>query len=57
MLTEVLAQSDSEEKIVYYEDFANSVHPDFLVVIFSCSYALADCYFKLSTKRVSNENY
>jgi hypothetical protein len=57
MLTEVLAQSDSEEKIVYYEDFANSVHPDFLVVIFSCSYALAKGYFNLSTKRVYDENY
>jgi hypothetical protein len=57
MLTEVLTKSDSEEKIEYYVEYANSVHPDFSVVIFSCNYALARSYYVVSTKMLTQEKY
>jgi hypothetical protein len=53
MLTEVLSYSDSEEKIEYFVEYANSVHPDFLNIIFACNYALARSYYNVSTKKLT----
>ena len=49
MLVDLLSNSDSEEKIEYYEEFANKVHPDFYAVILSCSFALAKSYYNVAT--------
>ncbi len=53
MLTEVLTNSDSEEKIEYYVEYANTVHPDFSPIIFACNYALARSYYNVSTKMLT----
>jgi hypothetical protein len=53
MLTEVLTNSDSEEKIDYYVEYANSVHSDFFTIIFACNYALARSYYNVSTKMLT----
>jgi hypothetical protein len=56
MLTEALKGSKSEEKNEYYVEYANSVHPDFSVIMLSCSFALAQCYAIISTiKLAANE--
>jgi hypothetical protein len=49
MLTAILTNSDSEEKIEFYVEYANSVHPDFFNIIFACNYALAKSYYNVST--------
>jgi hypothetical protein len=53
MLTEVLSYSDSEEKIEYFVEYANSVHPDFFNIMFACNYALARSYYNVSTKKLT----
>lgn len=50
MLVDLLSNSDSEEKIGYYEEFANSVHPDFYVVTMCSSFALAKSHYNVATK-------
>lgn len=37
--------SDSEEKSLYYEEFASNLHPDFSQTIYHASFNLAKCYY------------
>ena len=49
MLVDLLSKSDSEEKIEYYEEFANCVHKEFFAVILSSSFALAKSHYNVAT--------
>jgi hypothetical protein len=57
MLGEILSESDSEEKLEYYAEYANSVHSDFSAIILACNFALALCYCRITKKNLEAEEY
>ena len=48
MINQVLIESDSDEKSLYYEEFASNLHPDFSQTIYQVSFYLAKCYYNMA---------
>ena len=52
----LLKNSDSKEKINYYEEFEQHLHPEFYSLHEQSCFALAQCYFNLAVTNLSLKN-